>query len=185
MHAIVALDRPIAYTGEQLRSLWLYETFGAAGDAIAVFAGPCAVAGDRLVDTEDRLAGDSIEAASMLHIIIEHFGDDLERAVLRQRLLIAIIKDELTQMGVERLLRRGDDLYRDERKLTVSIATKSPVSTLIHTGINIDPAGAPVAACGLAEFGLDHTDCAQRIAEAYRGEIAAAQFACVKVRGVP
>jgi hypothetical protein len=31
----------------------------------------------------------------------------------------------------------------------------SPVSTLIHFGINVDPAGAPVPAIGLAELGID------------------------------
>lgn len=185
MQAIVSLDRPITYTGAELRSLWAYETFGIPGDAIALFAGPCSVATERLVDTADRLAGDTIEAARMLHIIIEHFDDSLECAILRQRLLIAIIKDELTALGVQRLLRRGDDIYQDDRKLTVSIATRSPVSTLIHTGINIDPAGAPVPACGLADFGVDHEVLADRVAEAYLSEIESAAVARTKVRGVP
>jgi len=33
--------------------------------------------------------------------------------------------------------------------LSVSIATKSLTSVLIHIGLNIDPTGAPVAAIGL------------------------------------
>jgi hypothetical protein len=185
VQAIVSLDSAIPYTGAELRSLWAYETFGTPGDTIVLFAGPCSVATERLVDTADRLAGETIEAACMLHIIIEHFDDSLECAVLRQRLLIAIIKDELASLGVKGLLRRGDDLYRDERKLTVSIATRSPVSTLIHTGINIDPAGAPVPACGLAELGVDHRALAEQVAEAYLTEVESAAVARAKVRGVP
>ena len=40
--------------------------------------------------------------------------------------------------------RKGDDLFLGEGKLSVSIATASPVSTLIHLGVNEDASGAPV-----------------------------------------
>lgn len=168
-----------------MRSLWVYETFGTPGDAIAMFVGPCSVCTERLVDTADRLANETIEAAEMLHTIVEHFDDSLDCAVLRQRLLVVLIRDELAALGVNDLTRQGDDIYWDGRKLTVSIATRSPVSTLIHTGINIDPMGAPVAACGLEELGVDHAELARRVADAYVGEIESAAFARAKVRGVP
>jgi uncharacterized protein len=181
----VVTDSHIEYTGHQLRSLWIYDTFGIAGDAIAAFAGPCNVSTDALVDNEDRHAGSIIRAALMLHLIIEHFDDDLLLAVFRQRLLIAIIKDLVQETSNLRdLVRHGDDIFCTGKKLTVSIATISPVSTLIHTGINIDPSGAPVAAAGLRDFGIDHLDLADRLTAAYIAEIDSAAHARAKVRGV-
>lgn len=192
MQRLVITDRHIEYTGYQLRSMWIYDTFGIAGDAIAAFVGPCNVPTDALVDNEDRRAGSTIRAALMLHLIIEHFDRDLLLAIFRQRLLIAITKDLLQQAAdIPDLRRSGDDIFcaADEvlgagEKLTVSIATISPVSTLIHTGINIDPSGAPVAACGLQNLAIDHLDFADRLTAAYVAEIDSAAYARTKVRGV-
>ena len=199
MQRVLVTDRHIEYTGHQLRSRWIHDTFGIAGDAIAAFPGPCNVPTDALVDNEDRRAGDTIRAALMLHIIIEHSDCDLHLAVFRQRLLIAIIKDLLHEAAeIPGLRRSGDDIFcsadevspaADEpsgpdEKLTVSIATSSLVSTLIHTGINIDPSGAPVPACGLQRFGINHLDFADALTAAYIAEIASAAHACTKVRSV-
>ena len=57
-------------------------------------------------------------------------------------------KELLEEKGVF-VVRNGDDLMIEGRKLSVSIATKSITSVLIHTGLNILSEGAPVAACGL------------------------------------
>ncbi len=175
----------LAYTGHQLRSHWIYETFGAQGDAIVAFRGPCRVELTEMVDRADVVAGEDIRAAEMLHLIAEHFDGDLTRAVIRQRLLICMIAERLQEGRQMPPLRRdGDDLYVDERKLTVSIATVSPVSTLIHIGINIDPAGAPVAACGLGEWQIDVDGFAADLLAAYAHEVEDIYLATCKVRGV-
>jgi hypothetical protein len=175
----------LAYTGHQLRSHWIYETFGVQGDAIAAFRGPCRVELSEMVDRADVLAGEDIRAAEMLHLIAEHFDRDLTRAVLRQRLLICMIAERLRlapEMPAPR--RDGDDLYVDERKLTVSIATVSPVSTLIHVGINVDAEGAPVAACGLGEWAIEVDRLAEDLLTAYANEAEDIYLATCKVRGV-
>lgn len=178
----VCHKEPLAYTGHELRSHWIYETFGIQGDAIAAFRGPCRVELSEMVDREDVLAGVGIRAAEMLHLIAEHFDRDLTRAVLRQRMLICMIAERLP--GVAEVRRDGDDLYLGERKLTVSIATASPVSTLIHVGINIDPTGAPVAAVGLGEWQIDADALAEELLGAYAAEIEDVYLATCKVRGV-
>lgn len=179
-------SEPIAYTGHQLRSHWILDTFGLQGDAIVAFRGPCRVALSEMVDLADVAAGEAIEAAEMLHLIAEHFDRDLERAVLRQRLLICTIAEHLAMRPrVPGLCRDGDDLFADGRKLTVSIATVSPVSALIHVGINIDPTGAPVPAAGLAEWGVDPDELAREVLEAWAAELRSAHLATCKVRGVP
>lgn len=181
---IVRVSDGLTYDGSQLRSHWIYETTGVAGDAVVWFIGPCQVASDALVDLFDRRAGEEIHAAAMLHFLVEHFDTDLARAVLRQRLLVAIAAETLRGVAGIAIERRGDDLIVGERKLSVSIATVSPVSQLIHLGINVDPAGAPVPAVGLAELGVDPCRAGQEMARRYAEEVESMQAAAAKVRWV-
>ena len=74
----------------------------------------------------------------------------------------------------------------NDKKLTVSIATKSLTSILIHTGINIDSTGAPVNACGLEnDLGIsDVKTFAEEIMKNYMEELEDIVLASTKVRGV-
>jgi hypothetical protein len=176
----------LPYVGTNLHSGWIRETFGLEGEALVAWPGPCHVATADLVDLEDVAAGAEIHAALMLHFLAEHPGDDLLVTVCRQRLLVAEALEVLRKLAPQALLEReGDDLYSGGRKLSVSIATRSPVSGLIHLGVNIDPAGAPVPAVGLAEMGVDPGDFARRLLAAYAGEMAGIEKARYKVREVP
>ncbi|NOZ23819.1 MAG: DUF366 family protein [Planctomycetes bacterium] len=173
------------YTGEQLRSLWAYRTHDVQGDSIVAFIGPCDVRTNLICDMADAKADATIRAARMLHFIVEHFDIDLTKTILRQRLLMAIVKDEVNRrLGRETVQRKADDLYDGDRKLTVSIATASPVSTLIHAGVNVDPAGAPVPAVGLAEYGMEPRDLSNAILRAYLAEMDSITDARTKVKGV-
>lgn len=175
----------MSYDGHQLRSLWAFRTFGLQGDSLVSFAGPCRVEVNSLVDVADALNQVPIYSQDMLHFIVEHFSLDLEKTVLRQRLLMVIVKELLEETAGVRLVRRGDDLYYQGRKLSVSIATLSPVSTLIHAGLNIVPEGAPVSAAGLEEMGLeDIPGVALAILGAYAAETEGIYLARCKVRGV-
>lgn len=178
------LEGELAYTGRELRSGWVGGRTGLPGDAAAGFIGPCDVANDDLVDLDDALAGEFIRAASMAHVIVEHAGCDLETAVLRQRLLVCILCEVLGEKGF-RVSRRGDDVFFDSRKLTVSIAAPGPDSALIHLGINVDASGAPVPAAGLGEMGVDPVGLLAELLERYRTEIVSVRYATTKVRPVP
>ena len=185
MHALYHPE-PLKYSGHQLRSHWILDTFGLRGDTVVAFCGPCEVALTEMVDLEDVAAGEAIAAGNMLHFIAEHFDRDLEKAVLRQRIFICMVAEALFQRdGVPTVRREGDDLYAGERKLSVSIATASPVSTLMHVGLNLDPSGAPVPAVGLDEWGVDAEALARELLEAYVSELADVHLATCKVRGVP
>ncbi|MFQ6099179.1 MAG: DUF366 family protein, partial [Armatimonadota bacterium] len=176
-------DRDINYTGEQLRSLWALSEFGAQGDCIVAFLGAADVGPDMLVDVQDVRAGSHIYSPRMLHFIAEHFDPDLEKAICRQRLLICITKEEL-ERRVEglNLRRRGDDLYDGDLKLSVSIATVSPVSTLIHLGLNVATDGVPVPARGLDDWGVEPREVGRAVAEAYVWEVQDIRRARAKVR---
>lgn len=197
----------LGYGGGELRPHFLLERFGLQGSALAAFIGPCEVKLDHLVDWEDRLNPTvlsdgsfegEIRARQMIHLIGEFFGMSLPTAVALQRLLMAIIKDCIGESirestgGLSGLYRTGDDLYwpapagesAPDRKLTVSIATVSAVSALIHVGINVDPAGAPVPAIGLAELGAAPDDVVRRVLKRFSDEFESLQWACTKVRPV-
>ena len=183
IHAFI--EESIDYTGEQLRSLWALERFGLQGDSIVTFVGKADVAVAALVDRRDAQDGRGIYSEQMLHFIVEHFDTDLEKAVWRQRLLICIIKEELEQrVRALRLIRRGDDLFFGDRKLTVSVATVSPLSSLIHTGVNVLAENAPVPACGLREWDLDAGQIGRLVAERYAAEVESIRKARCKVRPV-
>lgn len=179
------VDTKITYDGGQLCSLWAYKNFRLQGDSIVAFLGPCHVQLTEMVDQEDVLDGAFIYSENMVHFIIEHFDLDLEKAVTRQRLLIAIMRDLLQELGsIPALQRKGDDLYLGTRKASVSIATLSPVSTMIHAAVNISSHNTPVPTIGLADLSVDPVVFAQQVIESYQQEVESIYMARCKVRGV-
>jgi hypothetical protein len=121
----------------------------------------------------------------MLHIMVERFDPDLERAVLLQRLLVALTADRIRgALAPDRaatVRRLGDDLFVGEGKLSVSVATLSPVSALIHLGLNIDDRGTPVRAAALGPLGIDPARLAADLLGDLAGELAGAAAALAKV----
>ena len=179
------LEEDTAYTGAQLRAGWIREVGGLSGDAALAFLGPCDVAPEYMVDRVDLEAGAQIASPRMLHILIEHPGVDLAHITDRQRLLMALAGEIINHHLRETLIRReGDDLYLRDRKLSVSVATVSPSSGLIHSGFNVRGEGAPVLAVGLEELGIEARDFAARLLDAYANEIEGAAQAAAKVKSV-
>jgi hypothetical protein len=180
------IDKTITYDGTQLRSHWIHQQSGTSGDVVAAFIGPADVPLANMVDLADVAASSPIFSRSMLHFLVEHFDTPLTLAVARQRLLMAIAAEEINRTqkssGLER---KGDDLYVGDRKLSVSIATASPVSSLIHVGMNIVAEGAPVPAIGLEELGVAPKSLAQKVLNRYSEEIHSMRVAICKVRPVP
>lgn len=147
------ITEEICYTGKELSPHWIYKTFNLQGDSIVGFIGGCDVKLDHMVDIADVLDNSPIYSKKMLHFIIEHFNMPLIEGVVRQRLFINIARDAIhsymPKSSLMPIVRQGDDLYYNKGKLSVSIATKSITSVLIHLGINIDSCDAPVKAAGL------------------------------------
>ena len=179
------VDKEIKYIGSQLAPHWIYKNFKIQGDAIVAFQGECRVDLSEMVDIEDVINNEPIYSKCMLSFITEQFGINLSEGVLRQRLLMCIIKELLEENGIV-VVRNGDDLMIDGRKLSVSIATKSITSVLIHTGLNILSEGAPVKASGLqSELGItDIKQFALDVMKKYAEELEDINYACTKVRGV-
>lgn len=179
------IDKEIKYIGSQLAPHWIYKNFGLQGDSIVAFIGECDVRLPEMVDLEDVINNEPIYSKLMLSFISEQFGIGLTEGVFRQRLLICVIKELLEERGIS-VIRKGDDLLINGGKLSVSIATKSITSVLIHTGLNILSEGAPVKASGLkSELGIqDIENFAKEVMQRYSDEIEDIIFAGTKVRGV-
>lgn len=179
------IDEEIKYVGSQLAPHWIYKNFKIQGDAIVSFVGECKVDLTEMVDIEDVINNEPIYSKLMLSFISEQFNVGLTEAVFRQRLLMCIIKEMLEERGVF-VVRKGDDLMINGKKLSVSIATKSITSILIHTGLNIISEGAPVAAAGLqSELGItDIKNFAIEVMRRYSDELQDIVLAGTKVRGV-
>lgn len=175
----------IPYTGLELRSSWVKEQSGLEGDAVAAFVGPADVPIENMVDLEDVANNAPIKSDLMLHFIVEHFGVSLDRGVDLQRLLVAIIYEELVKLGVTGSLeRRGDDIYDGNRKFSVSIAAPSPKSVCIHTALNISSENTPVPTIGLDDYKIDAVPLASDVMKRYCDEVVGMAHACTKVRAV-
>ena len=180
---------PFFYDGTQLHGGLARERWGLVeGDSLVAFIGGARVEGDALVDLEDRAAGRRIVAASMLHFIAEHPGASLEVVTLRQRLLVesarAAAEEMMTPGCAPAPRRRGNDIYVGDGKLSVSVATTSPAGGLIHLGLNVDPAGAPVRTASLPELGIEPEAFAREVFRRYNDELEGVRASCAKVRAV-
>ena len=170
------------YDGSQLSSHFAYRSFGILGDSAVAFLGPCEVKLQAMVDIEDVRRDAPIYSREMLHFIVESFAFDLKAAAAFQRLMVCIAAERLAGEKGLKVTRKGDDLFVEGRKLSVSIAAASPVSTLIHLGLNVDATGAPVPAIGLAELGIDVPAYAALCLNSFRDEYESLLGATWKVR---
>jgi hypothetical protein len=198
--------KTLPYLGKELSPHFILSKFRVEGSCLSAFIGPCDVKTDFLVDWEDRLANDHIRAKKMIHFLGEFFGVTLKEGVWIQRLIVSQIHAYLLAEFAEnpkiKIERDGDDLFvtnREEaiktkkplkqkkatpKKLSVSIVTASPVSVLLHLGINVDSTGAPVEATGLSELRIDPEKFAKKILSWFEKEFESVERACVKVRPV-
>jgi hypothetical protein len=177
------IDEPIAYDGSQLRAHWILHRTGLVGDALVAFRGPCNVTLAEMADLAD-IDGPGIAGDDMVHFLWESFARaDLLLAVHRQRLLSAQAAEVLRELAPAAIVRRtGDDLWVGTGKLSISIATVTPVSTLLHFAVNATPGGAPVATATLADLGVPPRRFADALLEAAAAEQASIDDARAKVR---
>jgi len=141
-----------------------------------------------MLDLEDICARSAISGDDLIHFIVERFDSppSMHLAYCMQRLMAVWIKDELLVEGVK-AVRAGDDLFIDDRKLTVSVATCGISSEKIHCGMNIIDTGVPpgVRAIGLSDLGIiDPVGFAERVVSGFSGESEGIEAAVVKTKGI-
>jgi len=193
MFEFKVIREPLSYTGRELSPHWIYKKFRICGSASVSFVGPCEVSLEKMVDLEDVLAQEPISSSLMVHFIFEFFdapgGEGLHLMVARQRLLMALMREVIQSEGdpslALELLRRGDDLYFREKKLSVSIATCSLTSGLIHVGLNLKEEGAPLPVATLGALGVHRVeDFQKQVLSLFKSELLECEKASAKVRPV-
>ena len=180
-------EKEFLYDGTQLKSLYAYMNFKILGDSIFAWIGACNIPFEHMVDGEDIIAGSEIRGDKMLHFIIEKFNIDLYAGVALQRLMASIAIDLLQEMSLEKemamsLRREGDDIFFEDKKLSISIASKSQLSTMIHFAVNIVNDGTPVSTLSLGDLRVDPVAFATQLTERVAKESLSITEATQKVR---
>jgi len=101
-----------------------------------------------------------------------------------QRLLASLAKDSIEELSGEKILREGDDLYWNEGKLSISIATQSPVATMIHFAVHITHENTPVKTASLEDLNIDPIQFAKNLMDNFAEEVKSMQVATEKVRPI-
>jgi hypothetical protein len=178
------IDQEFKYDGSQLRPLFAYIEHDLLGDSMVSWVGPCNVDLKFMKDGEDLKAKEEIRGDKMVHFIVEVFDSDLFGAVALQRLLTSIAKDELAKVGNEdakKLIREGDDLFLDDKKLSISVAIRGNTSSMIHFAVNCVNTGTPVKTCSLEDLKVTPQIFAKNTLATFSKEVVGIQEARKKV----
>jgi hypothetical protein len=183
------IKNEFAYDGSQLHSLFGYLEHGIQGDSVVSWIGACDIPQEHMVDGEDLLAGETIAGARMVHFIIERFHFPLTAAIGLQRLFASIVlelfREHVGDAQVAAQFRReGDDVFFGPGKMSISIATVSPVSALIHFAVNCTNDGTPVRTASLDDIEFDPEAFARTAMKRLVSEAGSMNEASVKVRWV-
>jgi hypothetical protein len=177
------IPEKIKYDGSQLRCQYAYLTHGILGPSIVSWRGACDISFENMADGEDLLANAKICGDEMLHFIVEVFDAKLHFGVALQRLLTCIVKEEIeAAQSRVRLSRSGDDLYWNEKKLSISVAAQSPLGVVIHFAANIINSGTPVPTCCLNEFEIDPASLSKSVMDRFNSEFESLVEATMKVK---
>ena len=151
------IDEIFEYDGSQINPSWAFQEFGIYGSSIVTWIGPVNITPDNLKDFAD--VGLEIKSNYMVNFICEFFDQqppNMRVAYLRQRLLVMIFREILTEYGIQ-TKREGDDIFVDGGKLSISIASISLSSAKIHFALNLEDKGTPsdVETIGLYDIKLN------------------------------
>lgn len=137
------IDKIFEYDGSQINPSWAFNEFGIYESSIITWIGPVNIMPDNLKDFAD--VGLEIKSNKMVNFICEFFDcqpANMRIAYLRQRLLVMIFREILFEKGIN-TKRVGDDIYFNDRKLSISIASVSLSSMKIHFAFNLEDKGTP------------------------------------------
>lgn len=152
------VDEIFEYDGSQINPSWAFQEFEIYGSSIVTWIGPVNITPDNLKDFAD--VGLEIKSNNMVNFICEFFDQqppNMRIAYLRQRLLVMIFREILTEYGVA-TTREGDDIFVGGAKLSISIASVSLSSAKIHFALNLEDRGTPddVETIGLYDIKINN-----------------------------
>lgn len=152
------IDEIFEYDGSQINPSWAFQEFGIYGSSIITWIGPVNITPDNLKDFAD--VGLEIKSKNMINFICEFFDQqptNMRVAYLRQRLLVMIFREILTEYGIESK-REGDDIFVNGGKLSISISSVSLSSAKIHFALNLEDKGTPGDVDTIGLFDIKDSD---------------------------
>jgi len=181
----ILVAEPMEMTIDAMRPHWALNKFDLWGDSLVIFRGPMSVRPEDAIDLKELKRGTVFPKGDILHFIIEHFGDELERTILRQNILVSITEEKIVHRmeSIQRILRWGDDLYDEDRRLTFTAVTPTPVSGKIHLGVCID-SDNEAAFAGICEYALDPNELGEVIGNQYRADMRRLREKCWRMRPI-
>jgi len=182
--SITWLNAECSYDGTQLSTDFIKQHGSGSDDEIVLFLGPADVPVEHLVDLEDAAANAVIQSPMMAHVLLEHRGVPLTEMVWRQRMLGRIASSWIVERTGIHVDVKGDDLFIGDGKLSVSVATRSNRSSLIHFAVNVESGGAPVKTSALRDLRIPPKEFLMALARAYEEEALSAARATQKVKPV-
>ncbi len=179
------VPEPMEMTIDAMRPHWALKKFDLWGDSMVIFRGPMNIKPDEGIDLKEFKRGTVFPKGDILHFIIEHFNDELEKGVLRQNILVSIAEEKLAHRigSSQKILRWGDDLYDEDRRLTLTAVAPTLVSVKIHLGICID-ADEDAGFAGISEYSLDPNELGEVIGNQYRADIRRLREKCWRMRPI-
>ena len=171
-------------TVEAMKSHWALLKFDLWGNSMVIFKGPIKIEPKEMIDLKELKRGTAFPDGDLLHFVIEHFGDDIEKGVLRQNILVNIAEEKIShRLSGRRILRWGDDLYDEDRRITLTAVATTPVSIKIHLGICIT-SDTEAGFVGLSEYGLEPEELAEVVGNQYRADMKRLAEKCWRMRPV-
>ncbi|MBY9000568.1 MAG: DUF366 family protein [Candidatus Heimdallarchaeota archaeon] len=168
------LSKLTTYDGSQLSSQFTSQNYDVIGNSILVFRGGMKLSPKEMVDIKDiqresHLSNILISSDDSLHFIIEEFDiqpPNMEIEYYRLRMLTQIVIELLNSRGIT-TNRKGTDIYIQDKKVNVGIASISVSSSKIHFGINLGDTGFPkhVKATCLFNLGVQEEEIADIITQ--------------------
>lgn len=155
-------NKVLKYNGTQLTSMFPYKLSKGTSNIVA-FRGPMDVRIGEMIDSEDVVKNDPIWSDDAINFILELPFTNIVGAVAIQRTIIHLFAayfNDLKQNKDVPLYVDGDDILSgydtSYKKYSVSIATQTAHSSLIHIGLNLHAGKkAPKFAGNLADFFLN------------------------------
>ena len=180
----IVVQEPFEMTIDVMKPHWALLEYDLKGDSIVVSRGMLRIEHKYLIDLMDRKRGITLPDGEMLHFIIEHFGDDLEKGILRQSILIGIACNKIShRIKGKRILRWGDDIFDEDRRITLTSATITLVSSKIHLGICIR-SDENTGFVGTEELGIDADELGEVICNQYMADMKRLAEKCWRMRPI-
>lgn len=176
------ISQKFKYDGSQLKPLTNYLKHQILGDSCIAWVGPCEIPFEHMMDGEDLNEKSIISSNEMLHFIFEIFDRELVSGVFLQRLFAGILQNWIYKKFGFFLERSGDDLYLEKKKFSISIATRSSNSVLVHFAVNVTNQGTPVPTCSCEDLKIDPVVLGNDMLEMIQQEYRSILQASYKVR---